>query len=94
LTSQPLQLQVLSNGRYKSAWHRILATRDGNRRSVASFYNPARLASIAPATPAAGEGGAADYPGFVFGDYMEVYVKHKFGPKEPRFAAMATAAIK
>ncbi|RLM58536.1 1-aminocyclopropane-1-carboxylate oxidase [Panicum miliaceum] len=88
------QIEVLSNGRYKSAWHRILATRDGNRRSVASFYNPARLASIAPATPAAGEGAAADYPGFVFGDYMEVYVKHKFGPKEPRFAAMATAATK
>ncbi|OEL22999.1 1-aminocyclopropane-1-carboxylate oxidase [Dichanthelium oligosanthes] len=80
---------VLSNGRYKSAWHRILASRDGNRRSIASFYNPARLANIAPATPAAGED-AADYPSFVFGDYMEVYIKQKFQAKEPRFAAMAT----
>lgn len=79
--------QVLSNGRYKSAWHRILATRNGNRRSIASFYNPARLANIAPAT-AAGEG-AVDYPSFVFGDYMEVYIKQKFTAKEPRFAAAA-----
>lgn len=79
---------MLSNGRYKSAWHRILATRDGNRRSIASFYNPARLATIAPATPASTAG--ADYPSFVFGDYMEVYVKQKFQAKEPRFAAMAT----
>ncbi|GJN07349.1 hypothetical protein PR202_ga25173 [Eleusine coracana subsp. coracana] len=83
------QIEVMSNGRYKSAWHRILATRDGNRRSIASFYNPARLATIAPATPAASTAGA-DYPSFVFGDYMEVYVKHKFQAKEPRFAAMAT----
>jgi aminocyclopropanecarboxylate oxidase len=30
----------------------------------------------------------------VFGDYMEVYVKQKFGPKEPRFAAMAPPATK
>ncbi|CAL4985403.1 unnamed protein product [Urochloa decumbens] len=88
------QIEVLSNGRYKSAWHRILATRDGNRRSIASFYNPARLANIAPATtPAAGKGGA-DYPSFVFSDYMEVYAKQKFSAKEPRFAAMATPTNK
>ncbi|KAJ1274894.1 hypothetical protein BS78_05G094700 [Paspalum vaginatum] len=82
------QIEVLSNGRYKSAWHRILATRDGNRRSIASFYNPARLANIAPAVPA-GENAGGEYPSFVFGDYMEVYVKQKFQAKEPRFAAMA-----
>jgi len=83
---------VLSNGRYKSAWHRILATRDSNRRSIASFYNPARLATIAPAIPAAA--GDDDYPSFVFGDYMEVYIKQKFQAKEPRFAAMATTTTK
>ncbi|NP_001146957.1 1-aminocyclopropane-1-carboxylate oxidase [Zea mays] len=87
------QIEVLSNGRYKSAWHRILATRDGNRRSIASFYNPARLATIAPAIPAAGVGDD-DYPSFVFGNYMEVYVKQKFQPKAPRFEAMATTTTK
>ena len=77
----------MSNGRYKSAWHRVLATRDGNRRSIASFYNPARAATIAPAIPAAADSG--DYPSFSFGDYMEVYIKQKFQDKEPRFAAAA-----
>ncbi|KAF0894601.1 hypothetical protein E2562_001900 [Oryza meyeriana var. granulata] len=82
------QIEVLSNGRFKSAWHRILATRDGNRRSIASFYNPARMANIAPVIPTAS--GDADYPSFKFGDYMEVYVKQKFQAKEPRFEALAT----
>lgn len=79
---------MLTNGRYKSAWHRILATRDGSRRSIASFYNPARMANIAPAIAAAA--GPMEYPSFVFGDYMEVYVKQKFQDKEPRFKAIAT----
>ncbi|MQL85998.1 hypothetical protein Taro_018510 [Colocasia esculenta] len=90
------QVEVLSNGRYKSAWHRVLATPDGNRRSIASFYNPSLRATIAPAAhlveecgePAAAPGAAA-YPRFVFGDYMDVYAKQKFLPKEPRFQAMA-----
>ncbi|KAG8089553.1 hypothetical protein GUJ93_ZPchr0011g28850 [Zizania palustris] len=85
------QIEVITNGSYKSAWHRILATRDGNRRSIASFYNPARMATIAPAIPdTSGNGAAAAYPSFKFGDYMEVYVKQKFQAKEPRFAALAT----
>ena len=80
---------MLSNGRYRSAWHRVLPMRDGNRRSIASFYNPARLTTIAPAVPAAGAGDN-DYPSFEFGDYMLMYVKQKFQAKAPRFAAMAT----
>nr|CAD1842050.1 unnamed protein product [Ananas comosus var. bracteatus] len=78
------QIEVISNGRYKSVWHRVLATRDGNRRSIASFYNPALEATIGPAANA-----AAAYPTFAFGDYMDVYVKQKFQPKQPRFDAMA-----
>lgn len=81
----------MSNGRYKSAWHRVLATRDGNRRSIASFYNPARMATISPATPATTDTNS-DYPSFMFGDYMEVYVKQKFQDKQPRFAAAAATA--
>ncbi|KAL5203372.1 hypothetical protein ABZP36_014324 [Zizania latifolia] len=77
------QVEALSNGRYRSAWHRVLPMRDGNRRSVASFYNPAFEATIAPA---AADGAA--YPEYVFGDYMDVYNKQKFDAKEPRFDAV------
>ncbi|KAL1214564.1 1-aminocyclopropane-1-carboxylate oxidase 5 [Cardamine amara subsp. amara] len=82
------QIEVLSNGRYKSAWHRVLAREEGNRRSIASFYNPSYKAAIGPAAVAAEEGSENKYPKFVFGDYMDVYANQKFMPKEPRFLAV------
>ncbi|XP_010471925.1 PREDICTED: 1-aminocyclopropane-1-carboxylate oxidase 5 [Camelina sativa] len=81
------QIEVLSNGRYKSAWHRVLAREEGNRRSIASFYNPSYKAAIGPAVVAE-EGSENKYPKFVFGDYMDVYANQKFMPKEPRFLAV------
>ncbi|CAN1234555.1 1-aminocyclopropane-1-carboxylate oxidase 5 [Linum perenne] len=85
------QVEVLSNGKYKSAWHRVLAKSDGNRRSVASFYNPSLTATIEPARELVGKEVKVDqamYPKFVFGDYMSVYAEQKFDPKEPRFLAV------
>nr|AAM63764.1 1-aminocyclopropane-1-carboxylate oxidase, putative [Arabidopsis thaliana] len=82
------QIEVLSNGRYKSAWHRVVAREEGNRRSIASFYNPSYKAAIGPATVAEEEGSEKKYPKFVFGDYMDVYANQKFMPKEPRFLAV------
>ncbi|KAF7072785.1 hypothetical protein CFC21_077871 [Triticum aestivum] len=82
------QLEVITNGRYKSVLHRVVAQADGNRMSIASFYNPASDAVIFPA-PALAEAEAAGgaYPRFVFEDYMKLYVRHKFEDKEPRFEA-------
>ncbi|XP_058078959.1 1-aminocyclopropane-1-carboxylate oxidase-like [Magnolia sinica] len=82
------QIEALSNGQYKSVWHRVLVTDDGNRRSIASFYNPSLNATIAPAPLLVGDEQA--YPKYVFGDYMSVYVKEKFLPKEPRFQAVGS----
>ncbi|KAE8713436.1 1-aminocyclopropane-1-carboxylate oxidase 5 [Hibiscus syriacus] len=84
------QIEVLSNGRYKSAWHRVLSSIDGNRRSIASFYNPSLKATIAPAPQLekTNQQVGETYPKFVFGDYMSVYVQQKFLPKEPRFQAV------
>ncbi|GJV40901.1 1-aminocyclopropane-1-carboxylate oxidase 5-like protein [Tanacetum coccineum] len=89
------QIEVLSNGRYKSVWHRVNSKRDGTRRSIASFYNPSYDATIAPATQLAKkeneDSNTFGYPKFVFGDYMTVYSEQKFLPKEPRFHAVKTA---
>lgn len=85
------QIEVLSNGRYKSVWHRVVASPDGTRRSIASFYNPSFAATIEPAPVVAtseDEGIETKYPKFVFGDYMSVYAEQKFLPKEPRFQAV------
>ncbi|CAN4121102.1 unnamed protein product [Withania somnifera] len=87
-------IDVLSNGKYKSVWHRVLAKENGNRRSIASFYNPSLKATIAPAPQLIVNKEdnevklISNYPAFVFGDYMNVYTEQKFLPKEPRFQAV------
>ncbi|GMN45526.1 hypothetical protein TIFTF001_014716 [Ficus carica] len=86
------QIEVLSNGRYKSVWHRVLVGTSGNRRSIASFYNPSLKATIAPAPELVEDKASQEvtqtYPKFVFGDYMNVYADQKFLPKGPRFQAV------
>lgn len=85
------QLEVISNGKYKSVEHRVVAQTDGTRMSIASFYNPGSDAVIYPA-PTLVEKEADEkkqvYPKFVFEDYMKLYAGLKFQAKEPRFEAM------
>ncbi|XP_058081148.1 1-aminocyclopropane-1-carboxylate oxidase-like [Magnolia sinica] len=87
------QLEVITNGKYKSVLHRVVAQTDGNRMSIASFYNPGSDAVIFPA-PALVEKEEKEcnqvYPKFIFEDYMKLYVGQKFQAKEPRFEAMKT----
>ncbi|GLJ28694.1 hypothetical protein SUGI_0565450 [Cryptomeria japonica] len=91
------QLEAISNGKYKSAWHRVLVSEKGNRRSVASFYNPSYDAIISPVEQKpkiieSNDNGCDSslYPRFVYGDYMNVYAEQKYLPKDPRFQAMKT----
>lgn len=85
------QIEVITNGKYKSVEHRVISQTDGEgRMSLASFYNPGSDAVIYPA-PALLENEAEKkqvYPKFVFEDYMKLYVPLKFKAKEPRFEAM------
>lgn len=82
---------MITNGKYKSVLHRVIAQTNGTRMSIASFYNPGSDAVIYPA-PALVEKEAQEknevYPKFVFEDYMKLYTTVKFQPKEPRFEAM------
>ncbi|XP_022970768.1 1-aminocyclopropane-1-carboxylate oxidase 1-like [Cucurbita maxima] len=87
------QLEVITNGKYKSVLHRVIAQRDGEgRMSLASFYNPGSDAVIYPAPALVGKEGEEKnevlYPKFVFEDYMKLYAGLKFQAKEPRFEAM------
>ncbi|KAF5940189.1 hypothetical protein HYC85_021356 [Camellia sinensis] len=82
--------KVITNGKYKSVMHRVIAQSDGNRMSIASFYNPGSDVVIYPA-PALVEKEQEQkqvYPKFVFKDYMKLYAGLKFQAKEPRFEAM------
>ncbi|KAL3740807.1 hypothetical protein ACJRO7_021999 [Eucalyptus globulus] len=85
------QLEVITNGKYKSIEHRVIAQTDGNRMSIASFYNPGSDAVICPASELVEkEEKGQVYPKFVFEDYMKLYAGLKFQAKEPRFKAMKT----
>lgn len=76
------QIEVLSNGIYKSVLHRVMANKEGSRLSVATFYNPASDAIISPAPKLL-------YPeGFSFQDYLNRYSKTKFDNKGQRFQSM------
>lgn len=83
------QIEVITNGKYKSVKHRVITQTDGNRMSIASFYNPGGDALIYPAPPlvAKSEEECPAYPKFVFEEYMKLYVGVKFQEKEPRFEA-------
>ncbi|KAL1826258.1 hypothetical protein DCAR_0205329 [Daucus carota subsp. sativus] len=88
------QLEVITNGKYKSVMHRVIAQTDGNRMSLASFYNPGGDAVIYPAPELLEkEEKAKAYPKFVFQDYMKLYAGLKFQEKEPRFEAMKAMEI-
>lgn len=81
---------MITNGKYKSVVHRVIAQTDGNRMSLASFYNPGSDAVIypAPALVEKEKETSEVYPKFVFEDYMKLYAGLKFQAKEPRFEAM------
>lgn len=85
-----IELQVITNGKYKSVMHRVIAQTDGTRMSIASFYNPGNDAVIYPAPALLEEPIEKEqsYPKFVFDDYMKLYAGLKFQAKEPRFEAM------
>ncbi|XP_059074023.1 1-aminocyclopropane-1-carboxylate oxidase-like [Cryptomeria japonica] len=83
------QLEVITNGKYKSMWHRVLAKTDGNRMSVASFYNPSSSAKVYPAPSLVRDiPNTENYPEFISADYMRIYGEQKFLAKEPRIEAM------
>ncbi|KAK9149474.1 hypothetical protein Scep_008231 [Stephania cephalantha] len=80
------QVEVLSNGRYKSILHRVMADKNGSRLSIATFYNPSGDAIISPAPKLL-------YPGnYCFKDYLNLYAQTKFADKDPRFECMKKMA--
>lgn len=86
------QLEVITNGKYKSVMHRVIAQTDGARMSIASFYNPGNDAVISPASTLLKKDETSEiYPKFIFDDYMKLYMGLKFQAKEPRFEAMMKA---
>ena len=66
-------MQALSNGRYKSVWHRAVVNSDEERMSVASFLCPCNSAVISPAKTLTGDGSAAVYRSFTYAEYYKKF---------------------
>ncbi|GAB4858619.1 Protein DOWNY MILDEW RESISTANCE 6 [Ancistrocladus abbreviatus] len=67
------QLQALSNGIYKSVWHRAVVNADNPRLSVASFLCPDNVAVISAPPPLTGAGSAAVYRSFTYAEYYQKF---------------------
>ncbi|XP_008234635.1 PREDICTED: protein DOWNY MILDEW RESISTANCE 6 [Prunus mume] len=67
------QLQALSNGIYKSVWHRAITNTDRARLSVASFLCPQDDALISPAKALTDDGSAAIYRGYTYTEYYKKF---------------------
>ncbi|KAI4325031.1 hypothetical protein MLD38_030462 [Melastoma candidum] len=63
------QLQALSNGKYKSVWHRAVVNGDVSRISVASFLCPENNAMISPPKSLVEAGSGAVYRDFTYAEY-------------------------
>lgn len=73
------QIEVISNGIYKSICHQVLPNQNGSRLSIATFYNPGADAIIFPAPK-------LTYPSqYRFQDYLNFYSTTKFTDKVSRF---------
>ncbi|KAI3954315.1 hypothetical protein MKW92_002462 [Papaver armeniacum] len=69
-------LEILSNGRYKSAEHRALASNTRARVSVPIFVSPIPPTTIGPLPGLAEKDGKTAYKQLLFGEYMDNYFRN------------------
>lgn len=67
------QLQALSNGRYRSVWHRAIVNADKPRMSIASFLCPCDDALISPPNELTEDGTGAVYRNFTYAEYYKKF---------------------
>ncbi|XP_071935633.1 protein LATERAL BRANCHING OXIDOREDUCTASE 1-like [Coffea arabica] len=68
-------MEILSNGRFRSSWHRAVTQRDVERFSVALFYNPPSEAEIEPLKDGKSNNNHHGYKKVVVGEYLQNYYK-------------------
>ncbi|XP_057956276.1 protein DOWNY MILDEW RESISTANCE 6-like [Malania oleifera] len=86
-------LEVLSNGRYKSAEHRAVVNKDRARISVAVGHGPDLTATVAPAGPLINEQTAVQYRPITYEDYMKAQQSSAVRGKSPLQALMVNPTL-
>ncbi|XVE52902.1 hypothetical protein DITRI_Ditri02bG0161400 [Diplodiscus trichospermus] len=85
-------LQILSNGRYESAEHRVCTTSTKSRVAIPIFTSPPATQKIAPLPHLVEKDGVALYREFVFSDYMNSFFGNAHdGNKSLEFAKFTSA---
>ncbi|KAF9605261.1 hypothetical protein IFM89_015877 [Coptis chinensis] len=80
-------LQILSNGRYKSAEHRVRTTSTHSRVSIPLFLGPRPEVKIGPLPEAVDKDGGTEYKECLFGEYKNnFYGEFHYGKKYLDFA--------
>eukprot|EP00250_Pteridium_aquilinum_P013342 c21283_g1_i2 orf=201-899(-) len=74
------QIEILSNGRYKSIEHRAITNAERPRVSVACFYAPHEDQNIAPLPDFVTESESALYKGVKFRDYIKNFFSKELLP--------------
>ncbi|KAI8025771.1 Codeine O-demethylase [Camellia lanceoleosa] len=67
-------LEIMSGGRLKSPWHRVVTQMDVERFSISLFYNPPAQAEIEPVVDGYGSSNKG-YKKVVVGEYLKNYYK-------------------
>ncbi|XP_047976402.1 protein DOWNY MILDEW RESISTANCE 6-like isoform X2 [Salvia hispanica] len=78
------QIQAVSNGRYKSVWHRAVVNAHKPRLSVASFLAPSEAARITAPAALAEEGRGNEYREFSYGEYYKTFWSGDLDEKKHR----------
>ena len=80
-------LQIMSNDKYKSIEHRVIANRSRNRVAIPFFVNPGSDATIGPLPEVLASGETPIYKHVVFSDYFKhFFSKGHDGKKTVEFA--------
>ncbi|KAE8710222.1 hypothetical protein F3Y22_tig00110325pilonHSYRG00034 [Hibiscus syriacus] len=71
------QIQVLSNGRFKSVHHRAVTNKTRKRVSIATFYTPGKDTIIGPIRDLIGEQHPPLYREYSFSEFLEEFFKQE-----------------
>jgi len=85
-------LQIVSNGKYKSAEHRVVANTTENRMSIVIFFMPESDVLIGPAPELIDEAHPSLYKAIKAGEYVTVYTSQDFQGKGPVDALLTDQA--
>ncbi|CAM6103705.1 unnamed protein product [Calypogeia fissa] len=88
------QIEILSNGRYKSVEHRGNADRTKERLSIATFYGPLPQAMIGPIKQLVDDAHPARYRDVTFDDYISAFFAGGFQGKDYVKASAAVGGEK